>query len=130
MTNVFFDSKIYSMNPERLKFFRTLIRSSSIDVMRDQDMVEYSIDTDDGTTFAFSCVYTTDNIGRPGRYYAITVDMQVLCDGFCLDGQKPTEITKNLMALVKQCSDKILAQEIHARQNGILAQINNEKTYS
>ena len=118
------------MNPERLKFFRTLIRSSNIDVIRDSEMVEYSIDTNDGTTLAFSCVYTTDDIGRPGRYYAITVDMQVLCDGFCLDGQNPTEITKNLMTLVKQCSDKVLAQEIHARKSGILSQIQQEKVHS
>ena len=42
----------------------------------------------------------------------------------------PTEITKNLMQLVKHCSDKLLAQEIYARQKGILAQINSNKVHS
>lgn len=130
MTNVFFDSKIYNMNPERLKFFHTLIRTSNIDVLRSDEMVEYSIDTDDGTTFGFSCVYTTDDKGRPGRYYAITVDMQVLHEGYCLDGHKPTDITKNLIQLVKHCSDKLLAQEIHARHTGILAQLKKDKIHS
>lgn len=130
MTNVFFDSKIYTMNPERLEFFHPLIRTSNVDVLRDDEMVEYSIDTDDGTTFGFSCVYTTDDKGRPGRYYAITIDSQVLYDGYCPDRSTPTEITKNLMQLVKHCSDKLLAQEIYARQKGILAQINGNKVHS
>lgn len=130
MTNVFFDSKNITMSPERLNFFRNLIRTSNVDVMHDMDMVEYSIDMDDGSTFAFACVCTTDDQGRPGRYYNITLDTQILCEGICLDNKKPNEHTKHIMDLVMLCSNKILAQEMHARQNGILAQIDKNKIHS
>ena len=118
------------MNQDRLKFLRHLIQISHISVIHDVDTVEYSIELDDGTSFEFSCVYTTDDHGRPGRYYAVSVNMQVLSDGFCLDGITPTETTKNLMSLIKHCSNKILSQEIHARQFGTLAQLSKEKTHT
>ena len=118
------------MNQERLNFFRELIRTSYVSVIYDIDTVDYSIDLDNGTSFEFSCVYTTDDKGRPGRYYAVSVNHQVLCDGFCLDNHKPTEITKNLMNLVLRCSNKVLAQEMRARQAGLLSQIEKDKTHS
>lgn len=118
------------MDLERLKFLHHLIRISYVTVMHDVDVVEYSIDLDDGTSFEFSCVCTTDDRGRPGRYYAVSVNLQVLCDGFCLDGKTPTETTKNLMSLINHCSNKILSQEMRARQFGALAQLSKEKTHN
>ncbi len=118
------------MNQDRLKFLHHLIQISYINVIHNVDTVEYSIELDDGTSFEFSCVYTTDDHGRPGRYYAVSVNMQVLSDGFCLDGKAPTEITKKLISLITHCSNKILSQEIHARQFGILTQTSKEKTHS
>ena len=118
------------MSPDRLKFLHHLIQTSYVNVMHDIDTAEYYIDLDDGTSFEFSCTCTTDNQGRPGRYYAVSVDMKVLCEGFCLDGRTPTETTKNLMSLINHCSNKILSQEIHARQLGVLAELNKDKVHN
>lgn len=118
------------MNPEILKFLHHIIRTYNMDVMHTGTEAEYTIEMDDGTMFGFSCVYTTDERGRPGRYYAVTANMQVLADGFCLDGGKPTEITRNLMELVRNCSNKVLAQEMKARQVGLLNQLETGKIHS
>ena len=118
------------MNPETLKFLHHIIRTCNMDVMHTGTEAEYTIEMDDGTMFGFSCVYTTDERGRPGRYYAVTANMQVLADGFCLDGGKPTEITRNLMELVRKCSNKVLAQEMKARQVGLLNQLETGKIHS
>ncbi len=115
------------MNPDTLKFLHNLINAHNIDVMHTGEEAEYTIEMDDGTTFGFACVYTTDDNGRPGRYYAATIDMQVIADGFCADGKHPSETTRNLMELVRKCSNKILAQEMKARQSGLLEQLEKNK---
>ena len=126
----FFDSRIQRMSPETIKFLHHIIRSRSIDVMYTDTEVEYTIEMEDGTVFGFSCVYTTDEHNRPGRYYIITMNNQTLIDGFCIENKRPTETTHKIMELLRHCSNKILVQEMKSRQNGLLMQLEKNKPYN
>ena len=130
LTNVFFDSKIYPMSPETLKFLHDAIRTYTVSVNHDETGSEYSIEMESGAIISFSCDYVFDDKNRPGRHYCITLNWDEVADGFCLDGKQPTQTTKQIIDLIRKCSNKILAQEMKSRQNGILNQIGNVKTYN
>lgn len=130
LTNVFFDSKIYTMKPETLKFLHDAICNHTICVAHDETGSEYSLELESGSMLTFSCEYKFDEMNRPGRYYCVSIDYDILIDGFCLDEKKPTKVTRQIINLIKRCSNKIVTQEIQSRRNGILNQIGSTKVYS
>lgn len=118
------------MTPEMIKFLHQVIHLRNVDVLHSDTEAEYTIEMDDGTEFTFACVYTNDNHGRPGRYYVVTMNTQVIADGFCLENDSPSEITRTIMELVRHCSNKVLTQEMKSRQNGLLKQLESNKVHS
>lgn len=118
------------MTPETIKFLHHIIRRHNIDVMHTETEAEYTIEIDDGTVFGFSCIHTTDDRGRQGRFYAATINDNVIAEGFCTENGKPNTTTHQLMELVRSCSNKLLTQEIKARQTGLLKQLEANKYHN
>ena len=119
------------MEQHVLEFLYNAINRYKISVNCDDMSTEYSIELDSGSVLFFECRYACDDKNRPARYYAVSLNDQIISESYCLNScKKPTAQTRQLMSLIKKCTDKVLYQEIQARQNGILNQIAPKKTYS
>lgn len=119
------------MNQEILSFLHKVIAHYPIGVYYTQDATQYDIEMESGTEISFSCVMARDDMDRPARYYAVTIDNEVIADGYCPENSnKPSPIARQIMGLLQKCSDKLIKQEMHARKFGILSQIKPGKVHN
>ena len=133
MTNAFFDSTIPIImdNKEIIKFLHQLIAHRDISVEYEQSTTRYYIDMESGSMICIECSLAADENNRPAYYYAVMLDDDVVMESYCLhNAKKHTQQTKQLMELVRKCSNKVIYQEMRARKAGALQQITTTKTIS
>gem|GEM_PF-5457880 len=119
------------MEQHVLEFLYNAIKRYKISVNHDDVSAEYSIELDSGSVLFFECRYACDDKNRPARYYAVSLNDQIISESYCLNScKKPTPQTRQLMRLIERCSCKVLAQEIQARKTGLLSQITPPKIHS
>ena len=131
MTKYYLYSKIPRMEQHVLEFLYNAINRYKRSVNCDDVSAEYSIELDSGSVLFFECRYACDTRNRPARYYAVSLDDQIISESYCLNScKKPTPQTRQLMRLIEKCSNKVLSQEIQARKSGLLSQIIPSKVHS
>ena len=133
MTNVFLGPtiNITMENKDILKFLHQLISHRDISVEYDEFAARYYIDMESGSMITIECAYAADEDNRPAYYYAVSLDDEVIMESYSLrNAKKRSAQTKQLIELVRQCSNKVIYQEMRARKIGLLQQVGYTKTHN
>lgn len=117
MTNVFFDSIMYTMNPETLNFLKHLIYDSNIVRRFDTTKTIYEITSDFGVSAQITETIVSEPNNNTARHYQIKLDNEIIIEAIC-DSKTTSHdpIVIQTKKLIQKCSDKLFYQEIQAHK--------------